>query len=187
MTTRMKNAEVVDTTAQRLKALTDNVAAKAEITMDGARYTRAQLAAIYQAALDTRSALVKSRAQVKVDLAARGKAEANRVAIESGLKAWVVAQFGPRSNEAYEFGYTPRKPGVASVETKANAQKLATATRAARGTMGKKQKLKVKGTLVAPTEPAVPAAASVAPVQSTVVAKANGAVAAPVAPSTQPS
>jgi len=179
----MKNSSViVDRCKQRIEALLSGVPAKAEITIDGTRYTRAQVVAIYQASLDTRAALVKSRAQVKVDLAARSTAEVDRLAIEAGMKAWVVSQFGAESNEAYEFGYTPKKPAHTTAETKANAVKLAKATREARGTMGKKKKLSIKGTLVVPTVPAAPATtAPAAPVQNTSTATGSGAPAAPAA------
>jgi hypothetical protein len=174
------NAVIVSTCNQRLQALKSQVPAKTEIPMNGSRHKPADLIAIYQATLDTRAALVKSRAQAKVDLAARRAAEANRDAIEPGLRAWVIAQFGATSNEAIEFGYGPPKTGAKSAETKANAVKLAAATREARGTKGKRQKKGIKGTLVAPTAPAAPAiTTSVAPTITapppTDVAKTNGA------------
>ena len=173
---------IVDICNQRIQALEKDVSTKSVITINGASYTRAQLIAIYQASLDTRAALVTSRGQVKVDLAARSTAEQNRLAIEAGVKAWVVAQFGAESNQAYDFGYTPKKPAQKSAETKANAAKLAEATRKARGTMGKNQKQSIKGTLVAPTAPAAPATTALAmPVQSTSNGAANGAPAAPLA------
>src|ERR1700722_9510210 len=115
------NAVIVDTSTQRLAALKDNVPPKTEIVIDGKAYKPSVLIAIYQASLDTRATLIKSRAQVKVALAARGAAEANRTAIEPGLKSWVTGQFGAGSNVALEFGYGPRKAGTKSAETKATA------------------------------------------------------------------
>jgi hypothetical protein len=140
MSTIKNNAVIVDACSQRLKALQEYAPATGDMPIEGKRFTRDQLVAIFQACLDTRAELVKSRAKVKVDLASRSKAEADRRAIEAGLKAWVVAQFGPGSNQALEFGYTSRKRTAPSSETKANAAKLAKATRVARGTdKGKKE------------------------------------------------
>jgi hypothetical protein len=174
------NAKIVDTCTQRLQALKAHVPAKSEIAIDGTTYKVAALVAIYQADLDTRAALIKSRAQAKVDLNARSVAAANRNAIEPGLRAWVLGQFGASSNEALEFGYSPRKVGTVTAAKRADAVKLGEATRKARGTMGKKQKLKIKGTLVAPTAPAAPAIPMPAPPAVTAspaasVATANGA------------
>jgi hypothetical protein len=157
MSRTLSNAVIVDAVTQRLAALKGNVPAKSQIEIDGKAYKPSDLIAIFQASLDTRAALIKSRAQAKVDLAARGAAEGNRNAIEPGLKSWVTGKFGATSNEALEFGYAPRKTATKSAETKATAARLAEATREARGTMGKKERLKVKGTLPVSAAPAAPA------------------------------
>src|SRR6185437_9072753 len=108
----------------------------------------------YQADLDTRSALVKSRAQVKVDLAARKSAADKRSEVEPWLKNWVQEKFGESSTVAHEFGFAPRRVGVKSAKTKAEAVELAQATREARHTMGKKKKQEIKGSVAPPNPPA---------------------------------
>ena len=86
--------------------------------------------------------------------------------------------------EAHDFGYSARKVASTSAATKANAVLLNLATRKARGTMGKKEKLKIKGTLVIPTEAAhaPPPIVSPPPPAPAVAPPAPVAVVAPLAP-----
>jgi hypothetical protein len=157
------NAVIVDTCSQRLAALEKHLAAKAQIAINGVHHPVSALIAIFKSCLDTRAALLAARGVEKKALSERQSAEKARLAIENGLKAWVIAQFGATSPVAHEFGYGPKKARVLDVKTKARAVALAQATREARHTLGKKQKKKIKGAVVVPDEPAVPA-------------KANGAV-----------
>ncbi len=156
MTTIRNNAAIAATCNQRIDALKNHVSAKTAILINGETYKPAALIAVYQSILDGQAALIKSRAQVKVDLAARRDAEMQRDAFEPGLKNWVLNTLGADSNAASEFGYAPPKKATRTSEDVANAVKLAKATRVARGTMGKKQKLKIKGSLDTPPVPADP-------------------------------
>ncbi len=81
------------------------------------------------------------------------------------LKAQVLAQFGDTQDSATtlaDFGYSPRRVGPRSVEEKAAAAVKGLATRAARHTMGSRQKERVTGNVtgvvvtpvVAPPSPA---------------------------------
>jgi hypothetical protein len=131
---------------------------------------------VYQAAIDTRTALIPQRAAYEKALSARDSAEVTRQATDKKLKAWVVNEFGADSQEAQEFGFLPPKIGAATVATKATAVLKSRATREARGTKGKRQKEKIKGTLVAPAAPAVPAvAAPAAAPAASALAATNGA------------
>ena len=92
------------------------------------------------------------------------------------LKRTVLGQFGDTqdaSSTLADFGYAPPKVTEKSSATKAAAAEQGRATRAARHTMGSKQKLQVKGTVTPASPPATPAsppaagpAAPVAPVTS---------------------
>ena len=76
------------------------------------------------------------------------------------FKRQVLAKFGDTqdaSSTLADFGYAPQKVATKSVATKAAAAEKGRATRAARHTMGKKQKLQVKGTVTAAPGPAAPA------------------------------
>jgi hypothetical protein len=176
MSIEQNNAKIVSTCGQRLAALKKYVKAKTAVTVDGESMKPADLVAAYQAAVDTRAALIPQRASYKKALAARDSAEVTRQVIDKKLKVWVMNQFGATSQVAEEFGFLPTKVAEKSAETKANAVLKMRATRAARGTKGKRQKEKIKGTTTAPAEPADPAAtAPAASPAASAPAATNGA------------
>jgi len=158
MATKLSNVVVLDKATQRLQALKNYVKnAKTEIAINGEPHKLADVVAIYQTSLDTRAAVSTKRAETKAAMASRATAEAARRQADRALKPWVINQFGVESQEAIDFGFPPPKVASRSVESKTNAVALAQATRAARHTMGKRQKENVKGTLPVPTAPAAPA------------------------------
>jgi hypothetical protein len=180
MSTRENNAKIVSTCGQRLAALNKHMKAKTAMTVSGKQMKLADLVSVYQAAVDTRAALVPQRAAFDEAIAARDSAEASRRATDKALKAWVINEFGPDSPQAHEFGFLPTKVTPKSAETKATAVGKLRATRTARGTMGKRQKEKIKGTIVAPAAPAdpavtAPAAAPAASVPTATNGAPNGA------------
>jgi hypothetical protein len=156
-TSSQNNATVVDSCTKRLQALSAYVDAKAQISIDGTKLKASQVIAIYQSCLDSRAALATKRAETKAAMATRASAEAARRRADRAVKAWVVNEFGERSASALGFGFAPPKKATRTVESKVNAVALAKATRAARHTMGKKQKSLIKGTVVVPVAPANPA------------------------------
>jgi hypothetical protein len=182
MSIKPNNANVVSTCNQRLKALGQYVKAKTVMQIDGQPTKSADVIGIYQAAIDTRSALVKQRAVFNKALEARDSAEQARLATDQGLKVWVSGTFGANSQAAEEFGFLPHKIGAKSAATKAEAVELSLATRKARGTGGKRQKEKIKGTIAAPAAPAVPAITAPAATPA-----ASAPATTPVAPTSAPS
>jgi hypothetical protein len=171
MSINQNNAKIVEACNRRLIALNKHVQTKGAMTVSGKQMKPADIIALYQAALDTRAALVPLRAMFEKALVARDEAESARAAIDKALKAWVVNEFGPDSSEAAEFGFAPAKVTARTAEAKALAAQKLRATRVARGTKGKREKQKIKGTLAAPaapsasttTAPAAPAASVPAP------------------------
>jgi hypothetical protein len=179
MTTKPNNATVIDSCTKRLAALKAYVKnSKAEIAINGVVHKAADVIAIYQGCLNSRATLSTKRAEVKQAMNDRADAEDQRLEADRALKPWVINQFGAGSQQAVDFGFPPAKKAVRNVENKTHAVALALATREARGTKGKKQKLAIKGTLPVPTVPAAPAInpVTVAPV----VASASST--APVTP-----
>jgi hypothetical protein len=156
MSIRENNAKIVSTCGQRLTALKKHVRSKTAMKVSGQPKKLADLVAVYQAAVDTRAALIPQRAAYDKALAARDDAEAARVATDKELRVWVVNEFGPDSQEAAEFGFLPPKVTEKSAETKATAVKKLRATREARGTKGKRQKAHIKGTIDDAGKPAPP-------------------------------
>ena len=139
------NAVVVDMCAKRLHAMKTHVQGNPPIAIEGRPETAAGVAAIYQRSLDARAALVTKRAELEVALAERDAAEVARRQADRTLKPWVIGQFGPASTEAYDFGFPPARVGVMSPEQAALAVVKRAATRKARHTMGRKQRLEVRG------------------------------------------
>jgi hypothetical protein len=179
MGTNTNNATVIARSNQRITALQKHLGAKDTVFIQGKTVNTAALVAVFQSAIDTRGEVVSTQGEYKAALAARETAETARAITDDALKEYVLQRFGANSAEAHDFGYSARKVGEKSPATKARAALLNQATRDARHTMGKKQRLGVKGTLppTATTPPAngaqteaAGAAAPVAPAGSSVVA-----------------
>jgi len=177
MSTIQNNAKIVTTVGQRIAALNKHVTAKTVLNINGKPMKLSDVLAVYQASLDTRSALVVQRAALEKSLDARDAAETTRLDVDKGLKAWVTGTFGPTSQEALEFGFLPAKVGTKSADTKATAVEKSLATREARGTRGRRQRQQIKGTTVAPAAPADPAVTTPAATPAVVASS-------PAAPST---
>ena len=182
-----RNETVISSSSTRISACKKYlVSAKTEVPIAGQLTKVPAIVSVYQKSLDTRSAVAEARAALVEALAERDAAETARQTTDEALKSWVLQRFGEDSKAARDFGYTPKKVTAKSADTKANAASLAKATRTARGTVGKKQKLKVKGTLPVPTAPAAPAT-NPAPAPATAPAVvAPAPVVAPSAPAAAP-
>jgi hypothetical protein len=131
------------------------------LTFAGQTITPAILKATFQGDIDETLALDAAEALVKQtrvkQKAARQKANATRLQ----LKTYIVGSYGAQAVQMLQdFGFDAPKPkGKKTVAAKAQGIAQAEATRAARHTMGKKQKAAIKGTVA----PEAPPAASPAP------------------------
>lgn len=163
-----------DKCAQRIKGLNEHVTAKTALTINQQPMKLVDVIAVYQAALDARATLKSKRAEVKLALQGWKEADVTQETVDRGLKVWVQLTYGLQSQEAQDMGFAAPKRGKANLDTKQKAQLQARATREARGTKGKKQKAKIKGTVATPTAPAAPAPTAPA-------APATNGVAAPAA------
>jgi hypothetical protein len=150
-------ATVIETCTKRINALKAHVDAKTVIAMNGVPTKVSDVLAIYQSCLDNRATLNTQRAEVKATLATVASADSKRKPVEQSLKRWVIDQYGADSTVAHDFGYSLPKVPAKSVDTKAQALVRGKATRAARHTMGSRQKEKVKGTMVVLVPPGNPA------------------------------
>jgi hypothetical protein len=156
MSKRQNNAAVVDVCTTRLTALKAYAGQKGTIAVNGKEMKVSDVIALYQDCLDSRAQLSTKRTEVKAAMAARANAESARAEADVALEGWVTSKFGVGSQQALDFGFAPRKRATRTTEEKAEAAKLALATRDARHTMGSVQRKLIKGTLV-PTAPAAPA------------------------------
>jgi hypothetical protein len=149
---------------------------RASITLDGVKYAPATLAKMFQKGIDVADATDQAAKTWHLAVATEKEKTGALAAVQTSLRNYVSATFGETGTEFSDFGFAPKTVTPVDAATKAQAVELRAATRKARGTMGKKQKLKVKGTIVAPAEPAVPA--STAPAASpaaSVITPPNGA------------
>jgi hypothetical protein len=147
MTRQATKAQVAAACTKRLQALESHVAAGTTIALNGRKMPLADVVAIYQGRLDTAAVLAAKREETKIALAADRSAERARLDADKALRAWVATEFGAESREALAFGFPPAKKPVRTAQDKADAAKLAQATREARHTLGPKERLKIKGTL----------------------------------------
>jgi hypothetical protein len=123
------------------------------LNVAGKTYSPAALKAVLQAEIDAISALDAGLAHVQQLVAemraARGKAAATR----KDLKAHVLGNYGAAALQMLgEFGMeAPKSTGRKTVKAKADGVAKAQATREARHTMGKKQRLAITGETPAST------------------------------------
>ena len=96
-----------------------------------------------------------SRAQLAQQVAAGRTAQSKGRALRKSLRTYVLGTYGTHAVAMLQdFGMSPPKtPGPVTVKVKAEAVTKSKATREARDTMGKKQKLSVKGAPAASTTP----------------------------------
>jgi hypothetical protein len=152
---RFSHDATVATASKRLAAMKKYVTGrKVTIPLAGKLLKPAEVTAIFQESLDTQAAVAAKLAAYKGALSDRDAAEKRRLAADEAMKNWVLQLFGHGSTEATEFGYAARRKPEMSAEDRAKAVELRRATRDARGTMGKKEKLKIRGVVppVAPVE-----------------------------------
>ena len=140
--------------------------AKLQSLLNAANATRATQAAYHNA--------VQSERSLTVQVAP----------LRAQLKLFLQSRFGKTSTQLQSFGFAPNKVPDTTVSSKSTRVAKNLATRKARGTLGKKQKSKIHGTVPAasPPTPPVPATTSLAasPAPSTSSAAARALAAPPL-------
>jgi hypothetical protein len=114
------------------------------IRIAGVDHTAATIVAVVEEDIALADAATRARQDLISAAAAVRRQKAKLAPFRAGLRAFLENQFGDPATVA-EFGYASRSPQVPSAETKALAVEKRKATRAARHTMGSRQRLKVKG------------------------------------------
>ncbi len=132
------------------------------IPIDGTAMTPVDLKKALQKHVDAADATQAARATWISASSTEASLHDTTVATLASLRSFVVLKFGSKNQSMLaDFGFTPRTRKVPSAEAKAAAAEKAAATRAARHTMGKRQKAAIKG-VVAPAA-AAPAASQAGP------------------------
>jgi hypothetical protein len=148
----------------------------------GTSMSTASIIAALQTLVDSSSNVVLTRAAwlhaVEVDRDLRAKTRALVTGVRQGLQV----AFSDDISTLADYGLKPRQPRVLTPQQKVEATAKAKATRAARHTMGSKQKAQIKGTVEVPaTAPTAPPPVATAPSPASPPA-ATPVVAPPAAP-----
>ncbi len=150
-TSKSSRASRINAMAAGIQKHFSNLAA---LQLGNASYTPAALVTLLQSDITLSNKATASRAQLTTDVQAAKASHATVDPLLRFLHAFVVGQFGDGQSSATilaDFGLSPRKVPVKSADAKAKAAAQSKATRVARGTLGPKEKSKVKG--VVPAEP----------------------------------
>jgi hypothetical protein len=146
------------------------------LTFAGTSYKPAALQTLLQSDIDANDASTQARAAWLEAVANALSTDKAANTVLRGIKAQVTAQYGDAPNASTvfaDFGWTPRKKVTKTADEKAAAVAQSKATRQARGTMGPKAKLKVKGT-VTTTVPSTGGSAAAPSPASTATTPAAG-------------
>jgi hypothetical protein len=166
MTTTNQNRTQLQTGDQKLiDGLKKHQADLSSLFIGGASFKTADAIGILQARIDAASTAVSTRATWQTGVKADHDERVKTKTFVSGLRQALQVAFTGQIDALADFGLKPRKVRVTTPEQKAEAAAKAKATRAARHTMGPKQKAQIKGTLPAPATtpepvPTLPAAPS---------------------------
>jgi hypothetical protein len=128
--------------------LKEHVAPGEVLFLDGKKVSRAKAIALFQAHLDALDAVRRTRAQLAVQIRSERAIHRQLNALIPALTVWVTMKFGATGVTFARFGLAlPKKRGPKTVAGKALGVEKARATRVARKTMGKRQRLRVRGTV----------------------------------------
>jgi hypothetical protein len=117
------------------------------LPIGGTTFTMVAIEALVQSRIDAASAIDVARARWLDATAKYQTVNAQVTPVVRGLRRYVLDAFGENSPVLADFGFTPPRKAVLTPEQNVAKAKKAAATRKARGTMGKKEKLKIKGTV----------------------------------------
>jgi hypothetical protein len=136
----------------------------ATMTFGSAALTPAELTSRFQTLVDLRKAVNDAKATTQAKLAAEVTQAPALLALMAEFETFVRVTFSKSPDVLADFGLAPRKTRTTpTVEQRAAAAAKSRATRAARHTMGKKQKRTVRGDVVGVDVTPVTAARSVVP------------------------
>lgn len=116
------------------------------IVFGGHSYTPQSLVDTLQSLADTVAKVDAAHAQWREALAQMDQVKAQVGPVAAGYQSFLLATYGSSPSALAAYGLTPRKPkATLTTEQRALATAKAKATRAARHTMGSKEKQGVKG------------------------------------------
>jgi hypothetical protein len=126
--------------------------------LGNATISRADLLAKLQSLLNADSATKAAQTAYHNAVQSERSLTAAVAPLRAQLKLYLQSRFGKTSTQLQSFGFTPNKVPDKTVSAKSTGVAKALATRKARGTLGKKQKSKIHGTVPAAPAPTPPVA-----------------------------
>jgi hypothetical protein len=122
----------------------------ATFTVNGQQMTTAQVVAMLKAHLAAIGAEIQGKAQQHLVVANQKALRASCAAAAQIVESYAIGLFGKGSAQLTQLGFATTVKRVPSSETLALAAEKRRATRAARGTKGKRQKAGIHGTVTVP-------------------------------------
>jgi hypothetical protein len=117
-------------------------------------YASQEVIAAFQARVDAGQAIIDARNALAAALKADAAERVRSGAFARGVRTILQGMFNETPDLMADFSMKPRKVTKKSLEVLARAVARAQATRAARGTMGKRQREAIKGEVPAEPKPA---------------------------------
>ncbi|MGH7269450.1 MAG: hypothetical protein ACREJ3_03385, partial [Polyangiaceae bacterium] len=129
----------------------------------GKAYTMAEAIQLIQSRIDAVNAAGSAKANWHNAAATYKALSAQATEVVRGLRLYALNAFGRDSPVLADFGFAPPKKATLTPEQEVAKASKARATRKARGTMGKRQKAKIKGEVVVTSPATSPPAQAPAP------------------------
>ncbi|HEY2370089.1 MAG TPA: hypothetical protein VGH87_27010 [Polyangiaceae bacterium] len=120
------------------------------VVLNGESTSYKMIASLVQATIDAGDVCEGLRAKLAAAVKSAKVAQTNARTMRSALRNYVIGHFGESSPVLAEFGFKPRKVAQKTVAEKFETVEKALATRAARHTMGSRQKASVHGDITPP-------------------------------------
>jgi hypothetical protein len=186
-----KKNRIVEVTAEQtlVDGFNKHPTAIPSMVINGTVRTAQDIVTTLQSRIDSAKEVLSSRATWQAAIQKDETLRDTTKTFVSGVRQGLVVAFAGQVDMLADFGLTARAKHVATPEENIARTAKAKATRAARHTMGSKQKAEIKGT-VAPTAPVTTAPAAPAPVPPAappvqpVAPPATAPTTAPVTPAT---
>jgi hypothetical protein len=158
---------------------------KTKITVNETEYTPAQVTSTVQGRVDTQTDVETTRGNYFQAVAKAKVTEAQSDPVYDDAKQAVLLMYGSNPAVLSEFGLAAKKkPGPRTVAAKQAAVDQMLATRAARHTMGSRQRKQIKGVVASTSSGAAVSTPSVAPSAAVTVGSSPAVAAVPVVGST---
>jgi hypothetical protein len=130
---------------QLIKGVKKHWMTQGTMVFAGKKYTPAQVLRRLQSFIDEQDTTARKRAEWRAQVKRERALEKELGPLVSGVESRALALYGPEAREVSDFGIQRGKPGPKTLPAKVAMVEKARATRAARGTKGKRQRLKIKG------------------------------------------